>query len=424
MYYNFNYEGISAQAAAMDYFQLKDGVLHAEDVALSRIAEEVGTPVYVYSRATLERHARVFRDALSGLHDPHIAFAVKANPNLAVLKVLANEGYGADVVSSGELARALAAGMKPADIVFSGVGKTAAEIEYAVAKNILLINAESKSEILEIEKVAKAKKKSVNIGIRLNPNTDAQTLRQISTGKKENKFGVNEKTFIEVSKYIKNSKFLNLKCLSVHIGSQILDHKPYQKMLNVIDKLIKKINFNFEYIDLGGGMGIDYNKDNKKFNYKKYNQIIKKFLKKHKSKIIFEPGRSIIGDTAILISKIIYIKENSKKDFIIMDAAMNDFMRPALYGAKHKIIPLKKTNKMTKKSYDFVGPICETTDKFLTTNKFQKLNEKDYIIICDVGAYGSSLSSNYNIRPKPAEILIKGSKISVIKKRQKLKDII
>ena len=171
-------------------------------------------------------------------------------------------------------------------------------------------------------------------------------------------------------------------------------------------------------------MGIDYNKDNKKFSFKKYNLIIKKFLRKYNTKIIFEPGRSIIGDTAILISKIIYIKENSKKDFIIMDAAMNDFMRPALYGAKHRIIPLKKTNRITTKSYDFVGPICETTDKFLTTSKFQRLSEKDYIIICDVGAYGSSLSSNYNIRPKPAEILIKGSKINLIKKRQKLKDLI
>ena len=171
-------------------------------------------------------------------------------------------------------------------------------------------------------------------------------------------------------------------------------------------------------------MGIDYNKDNKKFDFKKYNQIIKKFLVNHKSKIIFEPGRSIIGNTAILVSKILYIKENSKKDFIILDAAMNDFMRPALYGAKHKIIPLKKINKITNKTYYFVGPIWETTDKFLSTTKFQKLNEKDYIIICDVGAYGTSLSSNYNIRPKPAEILIKGSRINVIKKRQKLKDLI
>ena len=319
---------------------------------------------------------------------------------------------------------ALKAGVNPKKIVFSGVGKTKSELLYAIDKNILLINCESRSEILVVEAIARSKKKKVDIGIRLNPNTDAKTLKQISTGKKENKFGINEKIFIEVSKYIKNSKFLNLKCLSVHIGSQILDHKPYQKMLNVLDRLIKKMDFKFEYIDLGGGMGIDYNKDNKKFNFKKYNQIIKKFLKKNKAKIIFEPGRSIIGDCGILISKIIYIKESSKKDFIIMDAAMNDFMRPALYGAEHRIIPLKKTKKMTHKSYDFVGPICETTDKFLTTNKFQKLNENDYIIICDVGAYGSSLSSNYNIRPKPAEILIKGSKINVIKKRQKLKDLI
>ncbi len=195
-------------------------------------------------------------------------------------------------------------------------------------------------------------------------------------------------------------------------------------MLKVIDKLIKKIQFKFEFIDLGGGMGISYQNDKKKLNYKKYNQAIKKFLKKHKSKIIFEPGRSIIGNAGILLSKVIYIKENPKKVFIILDAAMNDLMRPALYGAKHQIIPLIKEKKISNKTYDFVGPICETTDKFLSTNKFQKLNEKDLVIICDVGAYGSSLGSNYNVRPKPAEILIKGSKISVIKKRQKLRDLI
>ena len=219
-----------------------------------------------------------------------------------------------------------------------------------------MINCESKSEILEIEKIAKSKNKKVDIGIRLNPNTDAKTLKQISTGKKENKFGVNEKIFKEILEYIKNSKFLNLKCLSVHIGSQILDHKPYQKMINVIEKLIKKLKFNFKYIDLGGGMGIDYNKDNKNLIIKNIIKLLKIFKKK-KTKIIFEPGRSIIGDTAILITKIIYIKESSKKDFIIVDAAMNDFMRPALYGAKHKIIPLKKTNRIINKSYDFVGPI-------------------------------------------------------------------
>ena len=400
-----------------------NNILTVEKCNLKKVIEKFETPIFCYSEKKINENINNFKKSFRSF-SPIICFSTKSNCNLEILKQIKRNGLGADVVSRGELMIALKAGISSKKIVFSGVGKTRSELAYAIEKNILLINCESKSEILEIENIAKSKNKTVDIGIRLNPNTDANTLKQISTGKKENKFGINEKTFIEVLKYIKNTKFLNLKCLSVHIGSQILDHKPYQKMLSVLDKLIKKINFNFEYIDLGGGMGIDYDKNNKKFNYKKYNDIIKKFLKNHKTKIIFEPGRSIIGDTAILISKIIYIKENTKKDFIIVDAAMNDFMRPALYGAKHKIIPLKKTNKMTSKSYDFVGPICETTDKFLTTNKFQKLNEKDHIIICDVGAYGSSLSSNYNIRPKPAEILIKGSKINVIKKRQKLKDII
>ncbi len=400
-----------------------NNIFTIEKCNLNKVVKRFETPIFCYSEKKITENINNFRKNFKSF-SPVICFSTKSNCNLKILKMIKQNGLGADVVSKGELMIALKAGISSKKIVFSGVGKTRSELIYAIEKNILLINSESKSEILEIESIAKSKNKKVDIGIRLNPNTDAKTLKQISTGKKENKFGINEKTFIEVLEYIKSSKFLNLKCLSVHIGSQILDHKPYQKMLNVLDKLIQKIGYNFEYIDLGGGMGIDYNKKNKKFNYKKYNQMIKKFLKKHKSKIIFEPGRSIIGDTAILISKIIYIKENSRKDFIIVDAAMNDLMRPALYGAKHRIIPLKKTNKKTKKSYDFVGPICETTDKFLTTNKFQKLNEKDYIIICDVGAYGSSLSSNYNIRPKPAEILIRGSKINVIKKRQKLKDII
>ena len=333
-------------------------------------------------------------------------------------------GLGADVVSLGELMMALKAGIDPKKIVFSGVGKTSNEIAYAIDSKILLINAESKSEIIEIERIAKIKKKIVNIGIRLNPNTDAKTLKQISTGKKENKFGVNEKMFFELVKYSKISKNINLKCLSVHIGSQILDHRPYEKMLNVLNKIIKKSNYKFEFIDLGGGMGITYEKNNKKLNYLKYNIAIKKLLKNHKSKIIFEPGRSIIGNVGSLISKVIYIKKNDKKDFIILDAAMNDLMRPALYGSKHKTLPAIKTNQISKKIYEFVGPICESTDKFTTLKKFQKLNEKDLVVICDVGAYGMSLSSNYNVRPKPTEILIKGSKINVIKKRQKLKDLI
>ncbi len=400
-----------------------NNIFTIENCSINKVIEKFETPIFCYSQKKIKENINNFKKSFKSF-SPIICFSTKSNSNLEILKEIKRNGLGADVVSKGELMIALKAGISSKKIVFSGVGKTRSELIYAIEKNILLINCESKSEILEIERIAKFKKKKVDIGIRLNPNTDAKTLKQISTGKKENKFGINEKTFIEVSKYVKDSKFLNLKCLSVHIGSQILDHKPYQKMINVLDKLIKKMDFSFEYIDLGGGMGIDYKKDNKKFDFKKYNQIIKKFLGNHKSKIIFEPGRSIVGNTAILVSKILYIKENSKKDFIILDAAMNDFMRPALYGAKHKIIPLKRKNKITNKTYDFVGPICETTDKFLSTNKFQKLNEKDYIIICDVGAYGTSLSSNYNIRPKPAEILIKGSRINVIKERQKLKDLI
>jgi diaminopimelate decarboxylase len=333
-------------------------------------------------------------------------------------------GLGADVVSMGELMIALKAGIEPKKIVFSGVGKTSAEISYAIDKKILLINAESKSEIIEIEKIARFKKKTVNIGIRLNPNTDAKTIKQISTGKKENKFGVDQKVFFQLVDYSKTSKYIDLKCLSVHIGSQILDHKPYEKMLRVVGNIIKKSNYTFEYVDLGGGMGISYKSNHKKLNYRKYNIAIKKFLKNYKSKIIFEPGRSIVGNIGFLVSKVIYIKENEKKNFIILDAAMNDLMRPALYGANHRTLPVSKTNEISKKTYDFVGPICESTDKFTTLDKFQRLKEKDLIIMCDVGAYGMSLSSNYNVRPKPIELLIKGSKINVIKKRQKLKDLI
>ena len=279
-------------------------------------------------------------------------------------------------------------------------------------------------KLRQLKKLLNLKKKIVNIGIRLNPNIDAKTLKQISTGKKENKFGINEKAFLDLVNYSKLSRNINLKCLSVHIGSQILSHKPYEKMLKMVDRVIKKSDHEFEYIDLGGGMGISYEKNNKKLDYQKYSVAIKKFLKNRKSKIIFEPGRSIVGNIGSLISKVIYIKQNDKKDFIILDAGMNDLMRPALYGAKHRTLPAIKTSQISKKTYEFVGPICESTDKFITLKTFQKLKEKDLVVICDVGAYGMSLSSNYNVRPKPAEVLIKGSKINVIKKRQKLKDLI
>ena len=401
----------------------KKNILNIDGFNVNSLAKRFDTPIYCYSLKKIRENIHNFKKNFKKIN-PLICFAVKANANINILKEIKSCGLGADVVSIGELMKALKAGIAPKKIVFSGVGKTKKEIEYAINKRILLINTESKSEILEIEKIAKQKKRVVNIGIRLNPNTDAETISQISTGKKENKFGVDEKIFLQLVNYIKKSKNLNLKCLSVHIGSQILNYKPYQKMLAAVDRTIKKSNYDFEYIDLGGGMGIDYSHNNINLNLQKYSQSIQRFLKNNNSKIIFEPGRAIVGSSAILITKIIYIKEGYKKDFIILDAAMNDLMRPALYGARHKILPTNKLRKTSKKIYEFVGPICESTDKFSTIKKFQKLNEKDFLVICDVGANGTSLSSNYNIRPKPIEILIKGSKIQIISKRQNLSELI
>ena len=397
--------------------------LTIEQISFSEIANKYGTPSYCYSQTKLEENINKFKKNFKSF-SPLICFAVKSNTNVNLIKVIKKLGLGADVVSIGELMMALKAGISPNKIVFSGVGKTSKEIGFAIEKKILLINAESLSEIKEINKIAKLKNKKVNIGVRLNPNTDPKTLSQISTGKKENKFGVNKETFYEIVNYCKNSKNINLQCLSVHIGSQILDHKPYEKMLIAVDKILNMTNHKFQYIDLGGGMGIAYSNKNKQLNYKKYNNAILKFLKKHKVKIIFEPGRSIIGDTGTLITKVVYIKDSDKKKFIILDAAMNDLMRPALYGALHTTLPVIKSTKLSNKTYEFVGPICESTDKFITLKKFQELKEKDLIAICDVGAYGMSLSSNYNLRTKPIELLIKGSKIKIIRKRQKHKDLI
>jgi len=397
--------------------------LKIEKTYIEDIVKKFNTPAYIYSYNKIKQNILNFKKNFKSF-SPLICFAIKSNTNVNIIREVKKFGLGADVVSKGELMMALKAGINPRKIVFSGVGKTPNEISFAIDKKILLINAESLSEIKEINRIAKSKNKNIRIGVRLNPNTDAKTLSQISTGKKQNKFGVNKKTFYEIINYCNNSKHIELKCLSVHIGSQILDHRPYEKMLKAVSQILNKTNHKFEFIDLGGGMGITYTYKNKKLNYKKYNTAIVKFLKKHKVKIIFEPGRSIIGDTGILVSKIIYIKDSGNKKFIILDAAMNDLMRPALYGAEHKTLPVRKSNKTSKKPYEFVGPICESTDKFITLKKFQELKEKDLIAICDVGAYGMSLSSNYNLRPKSVEILIKGSKIIVIRKRQKHKDII
>tara|TARA_B100000401_G_scaffold178927_1_gene120214 strand:- start:1352 stop:2566 length:1215 start_codon:yes stop_codon:yes gene_type:complete len=401
----------------------KKNKLFIEKVDALKIVRKYGTPTYCYSLNRLRNNIRNFQQSFKSI-SPLICFSVKSNNNRQILKEIKKFGVGADVVSKGEMMQALKAGILPKKIVFSGVGKKTEELKFAIEKKILLINTESESEIFEIERLAKLKKKIVNIGIRLNPNIDAKTLKKISTGKHEDKFGLTEKAFLNILNKFENSKYVKVKCLSVHIGSQITDYKPYLKMLNVLDLIIKKSKYIFEYVDLGGGMGIQYDKKTKVFNYKKYNKIIKKFLKRHNVKIIFEPGRSLIANTAVLFTQIIYIKNTNKKKFIILDAAMNDLMRPALYGSYHSIIPLLKTNKKNKRIHDFVGPVCETTDKFLSVKSFQDLKEKEFVAISDVGAYGMSLSSNYNLRPKPLEIMINNKLMKVVLKRQKLINII
>ena len=401
----------------------KNGSFFIEKLSADKLANKFGTPAYIYSERKIKENIDKFKKKFSTIN-PLICFSVKSNANKEILKIINKKGLGADVVSKGEMIRALKAGINPKKIVFSGVGKKHDEIKFAINKNILLINAESVNEIKEIERIAKLLDRRIKIGIRLNPDTDAKTLSSISTGKKENKFGVNSHQLRSILENYKNSKYLDFACLSVHIGSQITSHKPYEKMLKVVQKNINASKHHFEFIDLGGGMGIKYDIRDRILNYTKYKNLIKKFLNKNNSKIIFEPGRSIIGDTGVLLSKIIYIKRMNKINFVIMDAGMNDLMRPALYGAKHNIIPTKKNNIKSQKKHEFVGPICETTDKFLTKMKFQRLEENDNLIISDVGAYGIVLSSNYNLRPIPPEILVKGSKSRIIKKRQKYKDFI
>ena len=288
--------------------QYKKNIFHVENISTEKLAKKFDTPLYCYSYLRIRNNILNFKNYFRKIK-PLICFSVKSNGNLKILKEINNMGCGADVVSKGEMMKALKAGIKTKKIVFSGVGKTYSELKYAIDKNILLINVESISEFLAIEKIAKIKNKKIDIGVRLNPNTDAKTLKQISTGKEDDKFGVSEKAFLQIVKYSKISKFIELKCLSVHIGSQIINPQPYNKMLNVVDKLIKKSKHKFEFVDLGGGMGISYEKNSKNFNFKAYNSLISKFKKKNNCKIIFEPGRCIIGNAGILISKIIYIKK-------------------------------------------------------------------------------------------------------------------
>ena len=407
----------------MNHIRLRKNDLCVENISAIKLAKIYKTPFYCYSLGQLQDNYQAFKDAFKNIN-PLICFSVKSNSNLKLLNELKKMGSGADVVSIGELLKAKKVGIKSNKIVFSGVGKTEEEIFMAIKKNVLLINVESENEVNLINKIAKKISRKIAIGIRLNPNITGKTHKKISTGGKQEKFGLTQYDFLNLCKKVKKMKNLKLEGISVHIGSQITNVNPFKKVLSVLNAIIKKTKINFKYIDLGGGMGISYSKKEKPINLKKYSKLINKFLKNKNLKIIFEPGRFIIGNSAILITKIIYIKKSNGKKFVILDAGMNDLMRPALYDAYHQIIPLKRTGKSLKGNIEFVGPICESSDKFLTEKKFQKIKEGDYVSLANVGAYGMSLSSNYNTRPFIAEIMVSGSKHKIIRKRQSLKSLI
>jgi diaminopimelate decarboxylase len=402
------------------YFRQK---LFIENTSVLNIARKNKTPFYLYSGKQIEENYINFTKIFKTVN-PLICFAAKANTNLTIMKMLGKLGSGADVVSGGELLKALKAGIKPNKIVFSGVGKTEEELKLAIKNKILLINVESESEAILINKIGKKFNKIISIGFRLNPNVDAKTHKKISTGKAENKFGVSIKNFSSFYKGIKKFKYLKINAVSVHIGSQILSDAPYKKTLDVLSKVIRNLDIKLKYVDLGGGFGIKYNKKDKLVNLSNYAKLVHNFKKKINCNIIFEPGRSLVGNTGILVSKIQYIKKGLNKNFIIIDAGMNDFMRTALYDAHHDIVPIIKTGKNNQESVEFVGPICETTCKFTQYKKYQKIKEGDFVAITNVGAYGSSLSSNYNTKPLIAEILTKKNNFKIIRKKQDLLKLI
>ncbi len=397
--------------------------LFIEKLSIKNILKKNKTPFYIYSESQIAFNFLKFANTFKKT-DPLICFAAKSNSNLSILRVLGRLGAGTDVVSGGELLKALKAGIKPNKIVFSGVGKTEDELKIAISKKILLINCESESEAKLVNNLAKKIRKKVSIGFRLNPNVDAKTHKNISTGKAENKFGLSIKNFKVFLKTLKSFKNVKLDALSVHIGSQILNDMPFKKTLNVMSKLIKELKLNLKYVDLGGGFGINYTDKEKPINLSKYSKMVHNFSKKLNCRIIFEPGRSIIGNTGLLISKIQFIKKGTNKNFIILDAGMNDFMRPALYEAFHKIIPISKKSSKMKGKIEFVGPICESTCKFGVYKNYPKIDENEFVAITNVGAYGSTLSSNYNTRPLVAEILINKNKLRYIRKRQNLLKLI
>ncbi len=406
----------------MNSFNYRNGVLHVEKLPLNAIAVEFGTPCYIYSKTALVAAFEQFQAGLKNT-DHLICFAVKSNPNLAILNLFAQLGAGFDIVSGGELARVLAAGGSPAKIVFSGVGKTANEMRTALNANIFCFNVESASELTRLNEVAASMEKIAPVSLRVNPNVDAKTHPYISTGLKNNKFGVAfEEAF---ALYQQAAAMLNIAVhgIDCHIGSQITEVTPFidalDRVLGLVDEL-EAAGIPIEHIDVGGGIGICY-ADETPPAFSTYAEAILAKIGQRNVKLVFEPGRALVGNAGVLLTKVEYLKHTESKNFAIVDAAMNDLMRPALYDAYHDILPVSTNNNDTK-VYEIVGPVCESGD-FLGHDRQLSLEQGDLLAIMSAGAYGMSMASNYNTRPRAAEVMVDGDKAYLIRQREQISDL-
>ena len=408
----------------MDFFQYKNNQLMAENLPVKQLAEQFGTPLYVYSRATLERHWHAFNNAF-GEHPHLVCFAVKSNPNIAILNVMAKLGSGFDIVSQGELERVLAAGGDAGKVVFSGVAKSRQEIARALEVNIRCFNVESEAELLRINQIAGEMGKIAPISLRVNPDVDAHTHPYISTGLKENKFGVSVEQAREVYKLaatLPNIKIVGMDC---HIGSQLTELQPF---LDAVDRLIvlmeqlKQDGIHLKHLDLGGGLGVTYTDEAPPHPTDYAKALWEKLRAFSELEIIVEPGRAITANAGILVTKVEYLKSNESRNFAIVDAGMNDMIRPALYQAYMNILEIDRTLAREEKMYDVVGPICETSD-FLGKQRKLAIAEGDYLAQRSAGAYGASMSSNYNSRPRTAEVMIDGDKAHLIRRREALNEL-
>ena len=408
----------------MDHFQYRDGVLHAEDLPLQRIAEEVGTPVYVYSRATLERHARVFREALADVPKKHLAFAIKCNPNLGVLRVLARQGYGADVVSGGELERALAAGMAAEDIVFSGVGKTRAELALGLDRGIGQFNIELEAEGVALAEIAASKDMTARAVLRVNPDVDAGTHAKISTGKAENKFGVGIDVAPEIFGRLAGLPGLQLRGVALHIGSQLTSLAPLEAAFERVGRLVADLRaagHSITHVDLGGGLGVPYRAEDNPPTPAEYGAMVARVTKDWDVTLMFEPGRVIAGNTGILLTEVLWVKPGATNPFVVVDAAMNDLARPALYDAHHDFVAVNRSGE--KMVASIVGPVCETGDTFARDREIDTVAPGDLAAFRTAGAYGATMASTYNSRSLVPEVLVDGDRYAIVADRIAAKTI-